>query len=87
MPSVEKCQAEEQADTNQVGGDFCRSQLLLTSLSAFQISFHPDWQIDNIGFLTGQSWRVLNPGTQVGPQNRDFGTVLQTALVSSVVQV
>ena len=28
-----------------------------------------------MAFLTGQSWRVLNPGTQVGTQNKDFGLI------------
>ena len=41
-------------------------------------------------FSTGQSWRVLNLGTQVGVQNKAFGDVSQTeltrVLVSLVVQ-
>ena len=44
---------------------------------AFQISLQHDWQIEN-GFLMSQSRRASNPGTQVGTQNKDFGTVLQT---------
>ena len=30
--------------------------------------------------LTDQSWHVLKPGTQVGAQSKDFGTVSQTDL-------
>ena len=52
--------------------------------NGFRISFHPDWPVDN-GFLTGQ-WRgaYSNPGTQVGAENKDFGAVSQTDLVSSL---
>ena len=43
-----------------------------------------------MAFSTGQSWRVLNLGTRVGVQNKDFGDVSQTeltrVLVSFVVQ-
>ena len=43
-----------------------------------------------MAFSTGQSWRVLNLGTQVGVQNKAFGDVSQTeltrVLVSFVVQ-
>ena len=62
----------------------------------FQISFQPDWQIDN-GFLTGQSWCILKSWYTGGAQNMDFSAVSQTdltrvyekctAVVSSVVQV
>ena len=45
--------------------------------NAFRISLHPDWQIDRSFFLTSQS---SNPGTQVGAQSKDFGTVSQTDL-------
>ena len=30
--------------------------------------------------LTGQSWHMLKPGTQVGAQSKDFGAVSQADL-------
>ena len=38
-----------------------------------------------MAFLLGQLMRDTNPGTQVGAQNKDFGTVLQTDLTIALV--
>ena len=56
----------------------------------FRISFHPDWQIDS-GFFDTDHGASLNPCTQLGTKNKDFGTQcfadrLNQSLASSVAQ-
>ena len=44
-----------------------------TQRSAFQISFYPDWQIDNVFLiLRGPSWRVLKSGYTGGGPEQGF---------------
>ena len=57
--------------------------------SAFRISFHPDWQINN-GFFNSQSWRVLKSWYTGGSPEKEylhcFADGLNLRLVSSAAQ-
>ena len=44
----------------------------LLEIYAFQISLQPDWQIDDLSFLTGRSWRILKSWYTGGGTEQGF---------------
>ena len=76
LPSVRKLGLRNSADILVLVPQ--RTQRITES--AFQISFHPDWQIDNGFFKRPIMARTSIPGTQVEAQNKDFSAVSQTDL-------
>ena len=54
----------------------------------WKFSLQPDWQINNVFFIKQTNYDIYsNPGTQAGPQDKDFRTVLQTDLMRSLVSI